>query len=173
MAKEESLKVIKKLNQYLNHWLKSHGFDCTVRYTNDFGYEPLNEIIDYSFLILEQHDELFFNFCKELQPSLISCDNFILSFFHELGHHITDDDFSDEEYTDYLMLVTKMNDQDNFTTEDCLNYYNHPVEYEATKWACQYIIDNYEEVKDFYIQVQKFELEYLEAIARGDSIETT
>jgi len=39
------------------------------------------------------------------------------------------------------------------TDKDYLKYYHHPVEYEATRWACTYIVDNVEQVKKLYKQV--------------------
>lgn len=150
------IKGVKNINKYLNKWLKQHGFDCTVMYGLDFGYDFINDIIIYSFVVPQKHDKLFLEICQGIEPRLKTCDNFILSFFHELGHYMTDDDTSDKQNEKYLALIEKLNNKEKLTLRDYKKYYLNDVELAATTWACQYIVKNQDDVKDFSDNIAKF-----------------
>lgn len=155
------LKGVKEINNYLNWWLRQHHFACTSRYGNDFEYDFLNDIISYSFLVDEQHDRVYRKLCSDLYPELDTCDIFTLSFFHELGHYVTDDDFADQEQEDYWDMVQEISSKDDPTDEELLVYYRHPIEIAATEWGCQYILDNIDEIKKFCKKMDKLEKNFL------------
>ena len=128
------LKNIKPINNYLNNWLKENNFDCTVQFDADFSFDCLNDILHYTFVVLQDHDRLFLEVCREICPEIEESDNFILSFFHELGHFETQHLFSDEEWDTYDELCDIMSNMDELTDKNYLDYYHYPIEIEATKW---------------------------------------
>ena len=138
----------KKLNKYFSEWLLANGFDCRAEMGEDFYYINGDDFISYAFVVPEEHDLVFFEICNRICPEIEKCDNFILSFFHELGHHETKDFFSRAEWLEYMDFA---NSNPNF-----FDYYTHPIELTATEWACNFIVDNVELVKDFmngYIKI--------------------
>lgn len=164
---ELKLNKIKEINRYLNEWLSEQEFDCTVEFDSDFSYDMTNEIIHYSFVVCNLHDKLFAEVCKNCNSAIENVDNFILSFFHELGHHNTIYIFSAEEWDKYdnqkLKLEEKLKDNLDEQTERKLynKYYTNPIELEATQWGCDYIVSHSDEVKKFFEGFQKLYKEFL------------
>ena len=156
------LKGVDEINKYLNKWLKSHNFDCTVCFDTDFSYDCINNIIHYAFVIPGNHDKLFLKLCQECRDEIGNCDNFILSFFHELGHNETQHLFSDEEWDKYDELCDIISGKEDFTEDDYINYYKYPIELEATKWACDYIVDHSRIVKNWWDKLQPLIMKFIE-----------
>lgn len=144
------LKAIQPINKYLNTWLKMNGFKCRVEFDSEFSYDFENQIIHYSVTVPKEHDEYYFKLIQFYQPDLVECDNFILSFFHELGHYKTEKQFSETEWQAYQEFVDKI---ENSNKESCAwefyKYYMHPIEIAATEWGANYIINNPKKIRRF------------------------
>lgn len=135
------LKGIDRLNQFFTKWLADHDFDAVAELGTDFSVDLSSNTIYYSVVEIADTADRFVNFCKSLEPDLVEVDPFIVSFFHELGHIETEDywDTKDWERYDKFVEITK----DDYT------YFNFPIEREATKWGCDYIVNNVEEIVEF------------------------
>jgi len=138
----------KKLDKYLSDWCKTNGFKVSCQFSTDFEYDSDLGILYYSIVVPKKHDELFYQICKKYLPSLTKCDNFILSFFHELGHYVTEDDYTDDEWTDYTKFINEFKNS-KLTLQDYKRYYKYPIELNATKWGCQYIEHHLDQIKEF------------------------
>ena len=162
------LKNVDKINNYLNKWLRKNGFRCSVQMDNDFSFDIVNDVIHYSIIIPSSHNELFLKVCQECREEIVECDNFILSFFHELGHYETKDLF-DDEWDEYDRSCEQLESKEEYTDEDYLNYYKYPLEIEATQWGCDYIVEHRRKVNNWwnglsalieeFVEVNNIELE--------------
>lgn len=149
-----------KLNKYLNSWLEEHGFECTVEFDLDFTYDQLNNIIHYTLIVPLDHDEMFMKVCQEYREELIDVDCFLLSFFHEIGHWVTEDMWSPEEWDEYDKYVESL--PSPMTDENFNDYYHYPIEWEATRWACDFMVNNEQLVKNFWEELQPLIMEFYE-----------
>ena len=148
------LKGIEKLNQFFTEWLQAHDFDCVAELGTDFNFWGDSNIIHYALVVPNTHDMEFVKLCQEYRPEIINCDNFLLSFFHEVGHFVTENDFSEKEWNYYYRHIVGCG--------DFLKYYKYPIEWEATKWACDYIVENEKEIASFCQTYSKLIKEFLE-----------
>lgn len=140
----------RKLSVYLSRWCKKNGFDCNVRYGSDFEILLSNNTIHYALLIPDSHDRLFAK-VFENEGLLYTCDNFILSFFHELGHYMTEDEWTEKQSLAFMEEKEKLNDDDF----GCWKYYHIADEIRATQWAVDFINDNPTLIADFWADVQE------------------
>lgn len=134
-------KLIKKLDNYLTNWLQAHDFDLVATMGADFEYIDAENTIHYALVVPCDHDVEFFELVHKAYPDIEACDNFVLSFFHELGHYNTFDQWSAREWVKYTAFLRSM--------PSCKNYYLYPIEWEATAWGCEYILDHVDEIQDF------------------------
>lgn len=144
-----------ELNNYLHNWFKTNcDFDLTFELGTDFDYTFIDDRIRYAFVVVDDHDKMFLNVCKEIAPNLVSCDNFLLSLFHEVGHYITQGDFEQSVWDDYIAKSDWGNDYDG--------YYHHPIEYEATRAGVELMLKNVDKIPELLENIQKYEMEILE-----------
>ena len=168
MSDRLNARTIKEINKFLNQWLKEHEFECTVQFDSDFSFDTMNDIIHYSFIVCDLHDKLFEEVCKQCNPDIVDVDNFVLSFFHELGHFNTLHIFNDNEWDQYDhlkdVLEEKLKDNCDEKKEKKLykEYYTNPIELEATQWGCDYIVSHSDEVKKFFEDFQVLYMKFLE-----------
>lgn len=94
--------------------------------------------ITYSLLVTEKTDETFRRFVK----IAFDCDFdniFVLSLLHEVGHAMTDEDWTTRQQADFANRKNGLNPDNEV---DLYNYYYTPDEYAATAWAIDFINDN-------------------------------
>ena len=158
------LKGIDRINKFLNDWLRDNEFECTVQLDTDFHYDIVNDVIHYSLIVPMSHNDLFLKVCQECRPEIGDCDNFILSFFHELGHFNTYYMFEDDEINSYEFLCDSFDvtDENDFTDEDYDTYYHCDVELEATQWGCDYIVEHEAEVREWWKTLKQLILDFYE-----------
>lgn len=154
------IKGIKEINGFLNNWLKDNDFDLIVKYSNDFYFDEINDIVSYTFTVPGKHDEYFIEFCKNITPEIVNCDNFILSFFHEIGHYETQDLFTEKEWEEYIKAVNKLNRRIIHSKKEYFKYFNLKIEFEASYWACNYIVENKDKIKKFWEELQPLILSF-------------
>lgn len=132
------------INEYT---LKTFGItvDCGL----DFSYYPDacydEPDITYSLIITERFDRLYSKFIEKNFG--LTAPIFLLSLFHEIGHHFTNDYWSNKEQRSFAKQKALLNGNDD---NDTLLYYSLPDEYEATKWGIEYIESHPEEVEKFW-----------------------
>ena len=162
--------LLKEINNYFNEYFKSKGWECTAAFSNDFSYDFSNDIIYYSFIVNEDHDKLFAEICGSYKPEVASVNNFILSLFHEIGHYMTCDIFTDKEWKHYDKQNDKFMDKLSkpISREEELKlyraYYNLEIEMEATMWGCDYIVAHWDEVHELYDGFRKLSTEFLKSL---------
>lgn len=128
------------LTEKLNKWLKDNDFDVSVVEDTEFYVDlTLNEI--HFAVTPTPLDNEFRKFCCEMFPQMENVDIFTLSFFHELGHIMTENEWTDNEWKKY----EKFTDKDF----DFANYFCNPIEYRATEWGCEYIAENIDVIRVF------------------------
>lgn len=137
------LKNIEKMNKFFTNWLNEHDFDLVAEFSNDFSIDLSSNILYYSCLIPNDLDKIFFEEIQKDFPEFVNCDIFTLSFFHEIGHFETEWMWNDREWKKYHKFI------ETEKGKIPVNYFRHPVEWEATKWGCEYILDNREEIVNF------------------------
>lgn len=146
------LKGISTLEWWLTKWLKNHGFpDVKARAAADFQYDNYEETIYFALAVPDEHDKKFIKFCQDHFSFPYDCDNFILSFFHELGHYVTWDDWDDDAWIRYF------DSKDNLIANDAPieDYFALPIEFWATCWGCVYIKSHAQEIEEFWRVCQK------------------
>ena len=145
---EEFKLNVKTINVFIDSWLKSIGLpQCHAYIGPNFSYDYVNDTITYCFEEEDYEDKLFLCLCKQYKPKIVECDNFIISFLHELGHCMANDNYSIDEWYEYNEFVRQFEDS-NPTAIDYINYYRNDIEYSATKWACDFIVNNKDKVNE-------------------------
>ena len=119
-------------------------FECSANLGTDFSYFTEDSRIEYALFVSDKTGEEFKTFAESLFPN-INADIFIWSFFHELGHHETIDDFDDEDWVKYRNSIA--------CGLSSIDYFQLPIELAATMWAGEYIQAHPEEVAAFYEKV--------------------
>ena len=154
-TRNSNIKTDKELNQFLHNWfIFNCDFDLDFELGTDFDYNYVEDLIHYAFVIPDAHDKMFFNICKEIAPELESCDNFLLSLFHEVGHYITREDFDDKIWDDYDAKADWGNDYNG--------YYHHPIEYEATRAGIELLMTKADKIPEMLRTIQEYEREILD-----------
>lgn len=137
------LKGIAALDEYLNTWLYEHDFDAVVELDTDFSVDLNSNTIYYALVVPQALDEDFIKVCRRLHNNLLNADTFLLSFFHELGHIETEDEWTEADWDAYNKFTATVD------TNDAMTYFTHPIELAATKWGCDYIMSHIDEIKEF------------------------
>ena len=145
------LKGIKSIDRQFNRWLRKYGFTARMRgVATDFYWYWTDNTISYSFFFAEKSQKNWVELFKELGCKY-NIDTFYTSFLHELGHSRTYYNFTEEELDEYHETVQTMFDEDDMEYE----YTHLPVEYEATRWAVEYINKYPERIEELVRKVGK------------------
>ena len=150
----KELKGVIEINEIISELVSQ--FDCTCDMGLDFSYYYDSSKITWTVLITETADSSFNEFVKKEYPE-ITADIFLWSLLHEIGHHETCDFWSESEQLHFDKLkdeLEKENTDKDYLTS-CIEYYHIPDEYEATKWAANYILNNEDYLKDFWERLQE------------------
>lgn len=144
-----------RIDNILNTWLEQNGFDCTAETGTDFAYYYDQSIITYALVVPSRMDALFMDFAKR-RGLQVDCGDFLMSFFHELGHHETLDLIDDERYAEAQEIKKELTD----SNEDTEIYFNLIDEITATDWAISYINNNLHKIcrlnDDLRVAVEDF-----------------
>ena len=157
--KEQKMQIrnlhgIKPLETFFTNWLQRHDFDAVAKIGTDFEVDLSSNTIYFALAVPAQFDEEFLAECRKYAPDIVAADTFLLSFFHELGHIETEDEWTAEEWESYDKFV---NTPDDHTVEE---YFAHPIEATATAWGAQWIVRHPAEiekfVKEYTPKIKKF-----------------
>lgn len=136
---------IDKITDILNKYFSK--FELTVDMDVDFGYYYADNLITYSLIDIPSASESFLLDAESRFP-LIHAPFFIWGLFHEVGHHETYDELTDEEIAESNAIKKQCYDEDNR-----MLYYTCPDEYAATEWAGNYIMAHEKEITNLWNEV--------------------
>ena len=139
----------------LNHWLKKYGFDARVRGVDTDFFWYHDNTITYTFFFPCDAVETWGQLLEELKCQY-DMDVFYSAFLHEVGHSQTYFDFTEEEIDEYEETHRLIQEEPSSFSEDLNVVYSHlPIEYEATRWAVNYINTYPERIKELVDLVGK------------------
>lgn len=138
-----------KLNNILNKFLEDNGIECTADIDTDFNYSYSKSIAYYALVVPDRISKLFNSFFEVVSYG-IEADIFLTSWLHEVGHNETMDLISEEDYQYSEERKKELTSSD----EDCLLYFNLPIEIAATNWAIKFIKENTDAVAALWKEIQ-------------------
>ena len=136
------------LEWWLTKWLNDHGFDLTAKVGGDFMYDHNNREVWVGLATTEKANKDFMDFWHTVLDFPYDCDQFIISFFHEVGHDETWDIFSEDAWDAYQDMVEAAGGDNH-------KYFAIPQEQAASQWGCDYICGNPAEIEEFWRVCQK------------------
>lgn len=132
-----------KINEITNEFTERFG--CRAMCGPDFMYCPGLDLIFYEldFSCRQKYTRDFLQSVKRQKPR-VRLNSFVWAILHELGHHATNDDLTEEEerYCDRKRARI-------MRTKAKHPYYNLPDEVMATAWAVDYANTHTDEVREF------------------------
>lgn len=134
-----SLQGLGLINIALNHWLKKYDFDCRVRGADTDFYWYHDDTISYTFFFEQASADNWELLMEELDCHY-DLNMFYTAFLHEVGHSETYFSFGEEEIeacNELHRLICK--DPYSFAEGPDYVYTHMPIEYEASRWAVNYI----------------------------------
>lgn len=128
-------------------------FDCDVDYSyyEDSYYDTVEEIAVLGAMCDVQADEIYMGLVKSLGLKA-DIDVELMSFMHEIGHHMTIDSLSD-----YDIAVSMWIEEGAAEQKDYMAYFLCPEEREATMWAVDFVNEH----KEFFEMINKELMEVL------------
>ena len=144
--------AIENFRSTIINWLCSHGFsNIDIDFEKDFGYaiDPDSNIryINIGIEDFEDTNNYFSQFLFEYGLKYLKISAPVLAFFHELGHHMTLNSFTDEEI--WLCFFAKGFDNVGSEQDWYTNYWLIGDEFAANAWEINYINSHIEDVKEF------------------------
>lgn len=144
----------KTTTKAIRKWLKANGFNVSCRVGKyDLSYAPdLNSIcVPY-----EYDDSLDTYFMKWLRKKGLKCDFdcMTLSLLHEVGHYMTENLFTEEEWDSDNMVKEALSMGTMKEKDFIFAYWNCPTEYMANMWLISYantFADKCQELEDIIV----------------------
>ena len=127
----------------INNYCKKFGID-KVFCDNEFSYFPETNRISYT-IIQYTTDDIIIQLINKKYNVDIEPFYFIFSLLHEIGHHMTIDELTDEEWENDLMCRQMVIPYIEDEVGQGKAYINLTAEDLATSWAINYIRNNLEE----------------------------
>lgn len=150
------LKGTKKLTAQMDSFLRPFGVKSLLG--KDFAYYPVTEQVQFTIAMEERADRVFAQFIAKTFQYKVK-DMFLLSLLHEVGHHLTLEDFEDDELDREWKHKSKIEweiDDTNYD-EKLMEYFNLPSEYAATAWAVSYMRDHEKELfRRWHVMLEHF-----------------
>ena len=124
-------------------------FGLTAVLDTDFAYYYANDTVTFSIFYFGAYEDFLLD-AESRFPRINGVSPFIWSLLHEIGHHETWDELTEEEI-DESMQIKESIDVDDHASR--MIYYTCPDEYAATDWAGHYIETHREKVEEFWYKV--------------------
>jgi hypothetical protein len=124
-------------------------FGLTAVLDTDFAYYYANDTVTFSIFYFGAYEDFLLD-AESRFPQVNGVSPFIWSLLHEIGHHETWDELTEEEI-DESMQIKESIDVDDHASR--MTYYTCPDEYAATDWAGHYIETHREKVEEFWYKV--------------------
>lgn len=143
--------MLEKFNAFIEQYVQSFDSILTVEEDPDsdgFYYDHSTNTVIYS-LYCDWDDEApaaFINNIRERCLLAVDVHPFFIALLHEIGHHITRDQVSNNTILRTLVQAISDNDKRRIA------YYHMPDEWAATEWAIDYINNNSDTVYNLAIQ---------------------
>lgn len=151
---EDFNEIINVVNQFLS------PFELTCEFNEDFAYFPMYNLVGISLITIDRASRNFLHFVED-EFNDVHADIFLWSLLHEVGHHETWDDLTNEEMNLSQEMKYAISDCENLRPNDRDKIYFYiPDEYLATEWAAQYMRDNVQEVTKFWNTLQPLILNF-------------
>jgi len=143
------LKGLNKLTKELNKYVKE-TFGVTCRFGHEFQALPTDKIVYYAIVIPVWMQDTFFADVHNRFPD-IEVTDFTWLLFHEIGHCMTDEMWTQEEENFFARQRKLLNREPLADDIELKNeiYHTFPDEYFATRWAATYIREHEDEVYEF------------------------
>lgn len=150
----------RKVKDVINEFTKKFGCRALPAHLlgdNDFYYYPAIETVAYVYKFCPRFkpDRDFMNSVKMHKPR-IKLNHFMWALLHEVGHHMTEDTFDEEEKDRINKKRLRV-----MKTQAILSYYRLPDEWAATEWAVTYANSHAEEVKNLWKRIDALTEEYV------------
>lgn len=138
------------ITREINKFLREQEFPLKAKLASDFGYVDYTNTIYYALVLPERHSIMFYNYAmgKGLK---IDCGCFIVSLFHEIGHHKTIDVWKKDDLEEFDMIKKIINSDSDIEAK---KYFSVPDENLATEWAVDYINNHSDIVEDLIERIQ-------------------
>lgn len=149
------------LDKHIAKYCKKFGIE-NVFCDKEFAYYSEKEAISYT-IFCYTTDETFINAVNEKYNVDITNFSFIFSLLHEIGHHMTIDELTEEDMENEIFarsIIPLLDDSERMEA-----YMNLTAEDLATSWAIDYIDSHIEEC----IKVQKRFLKIIDHIYKKKS----
>ena len=143
----------KILNKKVTLFIQNFDDSLSARLGYDFEYNFDKERVQFPIAITDRHDVHFAEFIKKVFNYDVP-NVYMMSLLHELGHHFTGYDFSDEDEEHYLERVDDISQKlidDPNNKQIHFEYYSLPQEIAATAWA----VNTYKEYEEWINQEWK------------------
>lgn len=145
-------KILNIVNKFLEQ------FNATAYWNEDF--EARCESREIGFTLAVSEDSLL-EFTNDAYSRYvgIEADPFLWLFLHELGHVMTDNEWTEEEleYFEYQKEMLTEIEDDQLRADW---YHAIPDEFMATRWAAEFMMDYPEVVADFWDELQSAIMEF-------------
>lgn len=141
------------LDKKLTKYCKKFGVSKVIC-DDEFSYSPNTEIVNYTVFDFNT-DDLFIKLVNEKYGVNIEPFYFIFSLLHEVGHHMTLEDLTEEEVMNDIfcrqVIIPQMEND-----EECMQaYINLTAEDMATSWAIDYIDTHIKECIEIQNKIYK------------------
>lgn len=151
------LKGYHKLNKAITKQLKPFGISRAVG-ADDYAYYYQSEMVTYR-LTLHDCDEAYSDFIYE-RFGYEDTDVFIISLLHEVGHHMTDDDITQNVYDFCIKEKERIAEEIQHAhgadwTKLQYEYFQLPDEIMATAWAIDYAKKHPKKVRKMWKKCEK------------------
>ena len=153
--KKNKVKGLRKLNKAISAPLvKQFGISKAIC-SDDYQYNFINETVYFKITTDTIEDILFNEFVMERFGFKVE-NSFIISIFHEIGHHKANDEIEGSIYnfcideknriTEEMQKATTYEEVKTLEWE----YFNLPDEIMATQWAVNYIKNHPKEIAEMW-----------------------
>ena len=134
------------LKTALKNWLHENGFDVAVDFAEDSSYDITNIVINLGTKSYPDVGRYFEQYLYEYGLEYTGIFDSVLQFLHELGHHMTINNFTQEELLVCHLTKQFMNSEDE---HDWFNkYWSLADEFAANMWEINFINSNIEVVEE-------------------------
>ena len=131
--------IVADFNTTMEIWLAKHGFpNVRVSEGESFAYYPETHLIQWGMLIQDSTDRDFQQFFHEYDFQFVDYNVSVMSFLHELGHHMTLSAFTDLEREEVFLYKTVIDEMDAPQVEKNFIYWELEPEFSANIWAMRW-----------------------------------
>lgn len=134
------------INDFLNGWFERHDFDVVAQMGSDFSINLGDNTLYYTPFYNEDTEIIFREEILKDFPEFSNCDisvNVLIALFHEVGHYETENEWEDKDWERFYAW----RERPDITERE---YFRHPIEWRATEWACEYILEHAEEMSKLW-----------------------